>query len=135
MRSNSIKNFLFCAIAFFGMQMIFSQESPEVSDQNLYNTAGLDVKPQFPGGIEEFYKFVGQNYKAPKVQGLKGKVYVTFIIEIDGSITDVKIIRDIGYGSGEEAVRVLKNSPRWLPGEQNGRKVRVLYSLPITIQT
>lgn len=130
-----MKKFLFFAIAFWSMQTVFAQESPEVSDQKLYNTAGLDVKPQFPGGLEEFYKYVAKNYKTPNVAGLAGKVYVTFIIEIDGSIANIKIIRDLGYGTGEEAVRVLKNSPKWLPGEQNGRKVRVLYSLPITIQT
>ena len=104
-------------------------------DNNIYNTAGIEVKPDFPGGIEKFYKFVGNNYKTPEEEGLKGKVYVTFVVEKDGSLTDIKVLRDIGYGTGAEAIRVLKKCPRWTPGEQNGKKVRVLYSLPITIQS
>ena len=107
----------------------------EEVDNQIYNTAGIEVKPDFPGGIEKFYKFVGNNYQTPEEEGLKGKVYVTFVVEKDGSLTDIKVIRDIGYGTGKEAIRVLKKCPKWTPGEQNGKKVRVLYSLPITIQS
>lgn len=104
-------------------------------DNSIYNTAGIEVKPDFPGGMEKFYKFVGNNYQTPEEEGLKGKVYVTFVVEKDGSLTDIKVIRDIGFGTGKEAIRVLNKCPRWTPGEQNGKKVRVLYSLPITIQS
>jgi protein TonB len=104
-------------------------------DNNIYNTAGIEVKPDFPGGIEKFYKFVGKNYQVPEEEGLKGKVFVSFVVEKDGSLTDIKVIRDIGYGTGKEAIRVLRSCPRWNPGEQNGKKVRVLYSLPINIQS
>lgn len=104
-------------------------------DNSVYNTAGIEVKPDFPGGIEKFYKFVAKNYQVPEEEGLKGKVFVSFVVEKDGSLTDIKVIRDIGYGTGKEAIRVLKSSPRWNPGEQNGKKVRVLYSLPINIQS
>ena len=104
-------------------------------DNSIYNTAGIEVKPDFPGGMEKFYKFVGNNYQTPEEEGLKGKVYVTFVVEKDGSLTDIKVIRDIGYGTGKEAIRVLNKCPKWTPGEQNGKKVRVLYSLPITIQS
>jgi protein TonB len=104
-------------------------------DNSIYNTAGIEVKPDFPGGMEKFYKFVGNNYQTPEEDGLKGKVYVTFVVEKDGSLTDIKVIRDIGYGTGKEAIRVLNKCPKWTPGEQNGKKVRVLYSLPITIQS
>ncbi|MET0759438.1 MAG: energy transducer TonB [Flavobacterium sp.] len=106
-----------------------------VEDNNIYNTAGIEVKPLFPGGMDKFYKYVGNNYRAPEEEGLKGKVYVTFVVEKDGSLTDIKVLRDIGFGTGKEAIRVLKSSPKWVPGEQNGKKVRVLYSLPITIQS
>jgi len=106
-----------------------------VDDNNIYNTAGIEVKPDFPGGMEKFYKYVGNNYRTPEEEGLKGKVYVTFVVEKDGSLTDIKVIRDIGFGTGKEAVRVLQKCPKWNPGEQNGKKVRVLYSLPITIQS
>ena len=104
-------------------------------DNTIYNTAGIEVKPDFPGGLEKFYKFVGKNFQVPDEEGLKGKIFVTFVVEKDGSLTDIKVIRDIGYGTGKEAIRVLKSCPKWVPGEQNGKKVRVLYSLPITIQS
>ncbi|WP_293896176.1 energy transducer TonB [Flavobacterium sp.] len=103
-------------------------------DNNIYNTAGIEKKPDYPGGLNEFYKYIAKNYKTPDVKGVGGKVFVTFIVEKDGSITHVKILRDIGYGTGEEAVRVLQNCKNWIPGEQQGKKVRVLYSLPISIQ-
>lgn len=104
-------------------------------DNNIYNTAGIEVKPDFPGGLEKFYKFIGKNFQVPEEEGLKGKIFVTFVVEKDGSLTDIKVIRDIGYGTGKEAKRVLQSCPRWNPGEQNGKKVRVLYSLPISIQS
>ena len=106
-----------------------------VDDNNIYNTAGIEVKPDFPGGMAKFYKYVGNNYRTPEEEGLAGKVYVTFVVEKDGSLTDIKVVRDIGFGTGKEAIRVLKSCPKWNPGEQNGKKVRVLYSLPITIQS
>jgi len=104
-------------------------------DNNIYNTAGIEVKPDFPGGLDKFYKFIGKNFQVPEEEGLKGKVFVTFVVEKDGSLTDIKVLRDIGYGTGKEAIRVLKSCPKWNPGEQNGKKVRVLYSLPISIQS
>ena len=104
-------------------------------DNNIYNTAGIEVKPDFPGGLDKFYKFIGKNFQVPEEEGLKGKVFVTFVAEKDGSLTDIKVLRDIGYGTGKEAIRVLKSCPKWNPGEQNGKKVRVLYSLPISIQS
>nr|WP_315208513.1 M56 family metallopeptidase [uncultured Flavobacterium sp.] len=104
-------------------------------ENEVYNTAGITEKPDFPGGIMEFYKFVGNNFKTPEQPNLKGKVYITFVIEKDGSLSDIKNIRDIGFGTGEEAIRVLKICPNWIPGKLNGVPVRVMYSLPITIQS
>ncbi len=104
-------------------------------DNTIYSTAGIEVRPEFPGGIQKFYDFVGKNYKIPNEKGLKGKVYVTFVVEKDGTLSNIKVLRDIGYGTGEEAIRVLKASPKWSPGEHNGRKIRCTYSLPITLST
>ena len=105
-------------------------------DNNIYNTAGIDVRPEFPGGIIAFDKFIEKNFKIPQENlQLKGKVYVSFIVEKDGSLNDIKILRDIGAGTGAEAIRVLKSSPKWSPGKQNNKLVRVLYSLPISINT
>ncbi len=105
----------------------------EEVDNTVYNSAGIEVKPDYPGGIEKFYKYIADNYKMPEEEGLKGKVYVTFVVEKDGSLTDIKVLRDIGYGTGKEAIRVLKASKKWSPGEQNGKKVRCTYSLPISL--
>jgi len=106
-----------------------------IDDENIYNTSGLEEKPYFPGGIDKFYKFIGQNFQVPEQEGLKGKIFVSFVVEKDGSLSDIKVIRDIGYDTGREAIRVLKLCPRWIPGKQSGKNVRVLYSLPINIQS
>jgi protein TonB len=104
-------------------------------DNTVYNLAGIEVKPDFPGGMKKFYEFVGNNYQVPEGENLNGKVYVSFTVEKDGTLSDIKVMRDIGYGTGKEAIRVLNKCPRWSPGEQNGKKVRCTYSLPINIQT
>jgi hypothetical protein len=101
--------------------------------EKIYNS--VETKPDFKGGIKEFYNYVGKNFRVPDVNKLSGKVIVSFVVEKDGSLTDIKVIRDIGYGTGEEAIRVLKNCPNWIPGYQSGKPVRVLYNLPITIST
>jgi protein TonB len=130
-----MKKILFLAITFFLIQIVSAQEATTVSSDKVYSTNGVDVKPEFPGGVTEFYRFIANNYKLPNVEKLAGKIYVTFVIEIDGSITGMKVLRDIGYGTGEEAMRVLSKCPKWIPGEQNGQKVRCSFSLPISIKT
>ena len=105
-------------------------------DNAIYNTAGIEVKPDFPGGMEKFYAFVDANFKKPETaSNIQGKkIYITFIVEKDGALTDIKVLRDAGYETGAEAIRVLKNSPKWNPGEHNGKKIRVLFSLPIVMK-
>lgn len=91
--------------------------------------------PTFPGGKEGFNKFLGTTVKYPKAAreaNIQGKVIASFIVEKDGSLTDIKIVRGIGYGADEETIRVLKSSPNWKPGTQNGKPVRVAYSVPIS---
>lgn len=95
-------------------------------------------EPEFPGGITEFYKFVGHNFKMPaeaSKSNAKGKLDMSFTIEKDGSVSEVIILKDLGYGLGQEAVRVLYLSPKWIPASEKGKPVRVQYSLPITIQS
>lgn len=104
----------------------------EDEENQVYNTAGLEVMPEFPGGQETLERFLKDNYKNPQ-KDLKGRVYATFIIEKDGSLSDIKILRDIGYGTGAEAIRVLKLSPKWSPGKQNNKVVRVLKAIPIAV--
>ncbi len=105
------------------------------ADDNLYNSQGVEVKPEFPGGIEKFYKYIGNNFDKSIVEDENfpgGRIMVSFTVEKDGSLSDIKT-RDIGYGTGKEAERLLKKCPRWAPAEQNGKKVRCSYILPITL--
>ena len=130
-----MKYFILFTVLFFSGLNCFSQENNQDKEKESYKYNAIEKKPEFPGGAGAFYKYIGNNYRTPSVQGLSGKVYVNFVIEKDGSVVEAKVIRDLGYGTGEEAVRVLSESPKWSPGMQNGQPVRVLYSLPITIQS
>ncbi|RDI08186.1 energy transducer TonB [Flavobacterium sp. AG291] len=107
----------------------------EAPDNTVYNSAGLQVQPEFPGGIQAFYGYVMKNFRTPELeQDMTAKIYVSFVVEKDGSITAIKILRDPGYGLGKEAERVLKSiKTKWSPGIQNGKPVRASYNLPITI--
>ncbi|MBS7255563.1 energy transducer TonB [Flavobacterium branchiicola] len=99
--------------------------------------AALDKMPEFPGGMSKFYSYVGNNFTRPELDVERIlKVYVYFVIEKDGSITDIIVKNDPGYGMGKEAIRVLKSlKTKWSPGILNGKPVRTAYNLPITIQT
>ena len=110
----------------------------EVKEKDLYTMADIEKTPEFPGGITEFYKFVGKNFKTPEAavkDKFEGKAYMQFVIEKDGTLTDIKTVKDAGYGIGDEVIRVLKLSPKWTAARYNGKPVRVMYSLPITIQS
>ncbi len=88
----------------------------------------------FPGGEANLFKFLSENITYPKLareSGIQGMVYVTFVVEKDGSITDVKILRGIGGGCDEEAIRVVKKMPKWSPGKQRGKPVRSQFRLPV----
>jgi len=102
-------------------------------DNNIYNSAGIEVKPEFPGGLDKFYKMIQNNFRTPD-DAVNGRMIVSFVVEKDGTLTDIKVLRESGPGTKEEAIRVLKRSPRWTPAEQNGKKVRCSYQLPIVIQ-
>lgn len=97
----------------------------------------LEVYPEFPGGMEAWGKFLNKNLRYPYLaqeNGVQGRVTVSFVIERNGEITNLKVLRGIGAGCDEEAVRVIKKSPFWKPGIQNGRKVRVSYVMPIVFK-
>jgi len=94
----------------------------------------VEKSPSFPGGEGAFGKYLGKNIKYPAVareNNVQGRVILTFVVERDGSLTDIKVVRGIGSGCDEEAIRVLKASPKWTPGIQNCRPVRVQYSIPV----
>jgi len=94
----------------------------------------VEQSAEFPGGLNALYKYMGKNLRYPEAarkNDVQGKVFVTFVIEKNGLVSNVKIIRGIGHGCDEEAVRVIKASPKWKPGMQNKRPVRQQYTLPI----
>jgi len=96
-------------------------------------TIAAERIPEFPGGLEKFMSYVTQNFRMPRSSHNAGKVIVAFIIEKDGSVTNVKVSRGLSSDIDHEAIRVVSRSPKWLPGIQNGKAVRVGYSIPITI--
>jgi len=94
----------------------------------------VEEMPVYQGGVNELYKFLGNNIKYPqqaKDEQIQGRVFVSFVIEEDGKITNVKVLRGIGGGCDEEAIRVVSMMPNWTPGKQRGKNVRVAYNLPI----
>jgi periplasmic protein TonB len=105
-------------------------------DNTIYNSAGIEVKADFPGGVDKFRSFIGKNFQMPEDEDFPGgKVFITFVVEKDGSMTDIKVLRDAGYGTGKEAIRVIKScNIKWNPGEQNGKKARMQFSMPISLQ-
>ncbi|WP_293785551.1 M56 family metallopeptidase [uncultured Pedobacter sp.] len=112
-------------------------ENSNVTPENtgeVFDFVSIEKQPEFPGGITNFYKYVGNNIKYPKMaqdNHVQGKVFLCFVVEKDGSLSDIQITRGLGSGTDEEAIRVLKESPKWNPGIQNGLAVRVKYNINI----
>lgn len=97
----------------------------------------VEAEPEFPGGMEALMKYLSENIKYPeqaKKENIQGKVYMRFVVERDGSIVDAEILRGIGGGCDEEALRVVNAMPKWKPGKQKGTPVRVQYNLPIVFK-
>jgi TonB family protein len=107
---------------------------PAPEEEKVVDLTTLETPPKYPGGIPDFYKFIGNNLKYPEAalkNKVEGKVLTTFIIEKDGSISDIKVEKKLGSGTDEEAIRVLKLAKKWEPGMVNGKPVRVKYNIPI----
>lgn len=111
-----------------------SLPGPEIPERTM-TTATVDKLPLYPGGMDKFYKYVGNNFNRPEIDDAKTvQVIVSFVVEKDGTITDIRVLRDPGYGMGKEAIRVLKASKaKWEPGMKDGKPVRTAYTLPITV--
>ncbi|WP_281235457.1 energy transducer TonB [Flavobacterium gelatinilyticum] len=101
----------------------------------IYNQTDLDVLPVSKNGMEKFYDFFNKNYTAPnKTEKFKGKISILFVVEEDGRLSNFNIVNDTPKEIGEEAIRVLKTAPNWIPGKLKNRVVRSSYTLPIIIQ-
>jgi TonB family protein len=104
----------------------------------VFDFVSIDKQPVFPGGMTAFYKYLADNCKFPaeaSAKKINGKVFMSFIVEANGELADIQVVRALGYGTDEEAIRLLKNSPKWEPGILNGRPVRVKYNIPINFST
>jgi len=117
---------------------IILEEAPEEEDVDQIFTI-VEQQAEFKGGMKKFYEYVAKmmNGRYPmqaKRMGIEGKVFVQFVVERDGSITDVIAIRGIGAGCDQLAIKVIRESPKWNPGKQRGRAVRVRRILPITFK-
>lgn len=106
----------------------------EVEEEEAQIFTVVESMPGFPGGEGARIKYLNDNIKYPQMareSGIQGRVFVTFVVERDGSVTDVRVLRGIGGGCDEEAVRVIKNMPKWNAGKQRGKPVRVQFNMPI----
>ena len=102
--------------------------------EKVYDFVSIEKQPEYPGGITKFYEYLGKNIKYPKMavdNNVSGKVFLSFIVERDGKLTDIQITRGLGSGTDEEAIRVIKDSPKWNPGLSEGKAVRVKYNINV----
>ena len=113
-------------------RMVASEEEIVEEEEEVFTT--IEDDPEFPGGLEAMMKFLADNIVYPqeaKDNKIEGRVFVSFVVEKDGSISNIRILRDIGSGCGAEVVRVVKLMPKWKPGMQKGKPVRVQFNLPV----
>ncbi len=114
--------------------VVQAEEAKEETDE-IFTVVEESAAPK--GGMQAFYKFVGEKIKYPaqaRRMGIEGKVYVEFVINKDGSLSDVRAIKGIGAGCDEEAVRIVQSAPSWNPGKQRGKPVKQRYTLPISFK-
>jgi hypothetical protein len=104
---------------------MFAQNSEELSpiQKEIYTLGNIQVAPEFPGGLIKFDEYIKANFKNPKAK-MGTEIIASFIVEMDGSITNVEILKDDKVGSGNELIKLLKKSPKWLQGEHEGYHVR-----------
>jgi protein TonB len=116
----------------YKVAVVEQKEEEEVEERQIFMV--VEEAPSFPGGDEMRMKYLSDNIKYPQIakeSGIQGTVYITFVVERDGSVTDIKVMRGIGGGCDEEAIRVVQSMPKWMPGKQRGKPVRVQFNMPI----
>ncbi|RZJ63265.1 MAG: energy transducer TonB, partial [Flavobacterium sp.] len=117
-----------------GTRVLKTPTQPKIADTE--SSANDVEKASFPGGIAKFFDFYVQEFKMPaqaRAAKAKGKIFLAFTVETDGSITNVKVLKGQSkYGLNDEAVRVMKSSPKWIPAKENGKVVRSEFSLPVS---
>ena len=116
-------------------ESIAQPEPPKEEETKVFDV--VEQMPSFPGGPSALFEYLSKNIKYPVVaeeNGIQGRVIVSFVVERDGSITDVRVVKSVDPSLDKEAQRVVKSMPRWIPGKQNGSAVRVKYTVPVTFR-
>lgn len=112
--------------------LVFSKISFAQTEPFMLNN--VTIPPIFPGGESKLNQFVAANFVSPEIEGANGLIKISFVVEIDGSLTNIKIVQNLGVEFAQAAKNVFVKSPKWLAGEINGEKVRVLMNYPINIR-
>ena len=121
-------------------EVIEEYVAPEIEEEEIQEAEIFTIveeMPEFPGGMNKLGEYLAKNIKYPQMAretGIQGRVFITFVVEKDGSVTNVQVLRSLGGGCDEEAVRVVKSMPKWKPGKQRGKPVRVSYNLPVNFK-
>ena len=126
-----MNKYIFSLICFLFM-MALPMNAQSESSTKVYDA--VDEMPSFPGGLNGLMTFLAQNMVYPvtaQENGVQGRVTVSFVVETDGSITDVKVARSVDPSLDREAMRVVKAMPKWTPGKKDGKPVRVKYTVPM----
>jgi protein TonB len=114
---------------------VIADEKPKEEETKVFDV--VEQMPEFPGGAAALMKWLSDNIKYPSIaeeNGIQGRVVCTFVVERDGSVTDIQVARSVDPSLDKEAIRVLKKMPKWIPGKQNGSAVRVKYTVPVTFR-
>jgi protein TonB len=121
-------------MALFGLTTVSAQKTV-VAKKNQQVFDVVEKMPEYPGGQAALFEYLSTNVKYPadaEKQKIQGRVLVTFIVNTDGSITDIEVVKKAFPSLDAEAVRVISGMPKWIPGEQKGKKVRVKYTIPLS---
>jgi protein TonB len=111
------------------------QLNNEVDESEVFTV--VEEMPEFPGGMAKLAEYLANNIKYPQMareSGIQGRVFINFVVEPDGHVSNVNVKRSVGGGCDEEALRVVKAMPKWKPGKQRGKAVRVSYNLPVNFK-
>ena len=121
-------------------EVIEEYVAPEIEEEDIQEAEIFTIveeMPDFPGGTQKLADYLAKNIKYPQMareSGIQGRVFISFVVEPDGSVSNVNVMRSLGGGCDEEAVRVVKAMPKWKPGKQRGKPVRVSYILPVNFK-
>jgi protein TonB len=132
-----MKKFIIMALmALFGLTTVSAQKTV-VAKKNQQVFDVVEKMPEYPGGQAALFEYLSKNVKYPadaEKKKIEGRVLVTFVVNTDGSITDIEVVRKAFPSLDAEAVRVISGMPKWIPGEQKGQKVRVKYTVPLNFR-